>query len=109
MSTVWAIAFFSGFMYLLVQFARQENVQDEYEDAIVDVEARLDWARTRTTFPFGMKAQLEVCGTLLDKSKALWNQNKWQQAYRVVLQSQEAMNRAQRIYSSMLKSRRQAT
>lgn len=108
MSTVWAIGFFIGFIYLLTQFARQENVQDEYEDAIVDVEGRLDWARTRTTFPFGMRAQLEVCDSLLERSKALWNQNKWHQAYRVALQSQEAMNRAQRIYSSVLKSRRQS-
>jgi hypothetical protein len=108
MSTLWVIGFFIGFIYLLIQFARQENVQDEYEDVIVDVEGRLDWARTRSVFPFGMKAQLEVCGSLLERAKALWNQNKWHQAYRVLLQSQEAMNRAQHIYSSVLTGRAQS-
>ena len=90
---------------LLVQFARQEEIQDEYEDAIIDIEARLEWARTRNCFPFGMEAQMEISHELLGKAKNLWNQNRWHLAYRTVLQSQKAMNKAQRIYSSMISAR----
>lgn len=102
MNSVLAIGFFVAIFYLLIQFARQEHVQEYYEDAIIDVEGRLDWARTRTSFPFGMKAQLEVSHELLGKAKSLWRENKWHRAYRVALQSQEAMNKAQSIYSSVI-------
>lgn len=105
MNNILVIGFFVVVFYYLVQFARQEHVQEDYEDAIVDVEGRLDWARTCTSFPFGMKAQLDVCYELLDKAKSLWEENKWHHAYRVALQSQEAMNKAQNIYSSYIKGR----
>ena len=106
MNTFLAIGFFVVIFYFLIQFARQEHVQEDYEDAIVDVEGRLEWASTRTSFPFGMKAQLEVSSELLGKAKNLWNNNKWHQAYRVALQSQDAMSRAQSIYCSVIKGRK---
>ena len=102
MNSIWAIGFFVALFYLLIQFARQEHVLEEYENAILDVEGRMEWARTRRFSPFGMKAQLEVSYELLGKAKSLWRENKWHHAYRVALQSQEAMNKAQRIYSSSI-------
>lgn len=105
MNTVLAIGFFVIIYYVIIQFARQEHIQEYYEDAIIDVEGRLEWARTRSSFPFGMKAQLEVSYELLGEAKSLWKGKKWHQAYRVALQSQEAMNKAQSIYSSAIKAR----
>lgn len=106
MHSVLVIGVFFLFLYYFVQFARQEHIQEYYEDAIFDVEGRLEWARSRTSFPFGMKAQIDVSSRLLGKAKSLWKENKWQQAYRVALQSQEAMNKAQNIYRSVVISRR---
>ena len=51
-----------------------------------------------------MQAQLEVSCELLGEAKYLWKGNKWQQAYLVAHQSQEAMNKAQRIYSRAIKA-----
>ncbi len=90
---------------LLARFARQEEIQDDFEDAILDIEARLEWARTRSSFPFGMRAQMDISGELLGKAKNLWHQNRWQQAYRTALESQDAIDRAQHIYSSMIAAR----
>ena len=103
MNNVLVIGFLVVIFYHLIQFARQEHVQDDFEDTIVDVEGRLEWARTRTFFPFGMKAQLEVSHELLVNAKNLWKKNKWHRAYRAALQSQKAMNKAQSIYCSFLK------
>lgn len=103
MNNVLVIGFLVVIFYYLIQFARQEYVQDDFEDAIVDVEGRLEWARTRAFFPFGMKAQLEVSRELLVNAKSLWKENKWHRAYRAALQSQKAMNKAQSIYCSFLK------
>lgn len=105
MSTVLAIGFFVTILYLFIQFARQEYIQDDFEEAILDVEGRLEWARSRTSFPFGMKAQMEVSYELLRKAKTLWRENQWSKAYLVSLQSQEAMDRAQSIYSSAIRAR----
>ena len=105
MHAVLAVVFSALLIYLLVQFARQEEIQDDYKDAILDVEARLEWARTRRSFPFGMKTQIEVAGELLVRAKNLWSQNRWHQAYRTARQSQEAINRAQSIYSAMITAR----
>ena len=106
MNTVLGIGLVITLFYLIIQFARQEYVQDEYEEAIFDVEGRLEWACTRTFFPFGMKAQIEVSNELLGESKSLWRENKWHRAYRVALESQKAMNQAQRIYGWAIKTRR---
>lgn len=105
METVLAFGFIVIICYLFIQFAKQEHVQEDYEDAIGDVEGLLEWARTRTFFPFGMAAQLEVSYELLGKAKSLWKKNKWHEAYRVSLQSQKAMNKAQSIYISAIKAR----
>lgn len=100
-----ALVFSTLLIYLFVQFARQEEVQDDFEDAILDVEARLEWARTRNSFPFGMQAQMEISGELLGKAKNLWNQHRWRQAYQTALRSQDAIDKAQQIYSSMIAAR----
>ncbi|WP_136798419.1 MULTISPECIES: hypothetical protein [Desulfosediminicola] len=105
MSIVLAIGFFVTILYLFIQFARQEYLQEYYEEAIFDVEGRLEWARTRTSFPFGMKAQMDVSLELLRKSQKLWEENKWDRAYLVSLQSREAMDKAQSIYSSAIRAR----
>jgi hypothetical protein len=106
MNTVMTLGFFITILYLLIQFARQEHVQDEYEDTIGDIEGRLEWARTRRLIPFGMEAQLKITHERLDKAKRLWKENRWNQAYRVSLRSQEAMNKAQSIYSAAIRLRR---
>ena len=105
MHTVLALFFCSMLVYLLIRFARQEEIQEIYEDAIIDIEGRLDWARTRSSLPFGMQTQLERSGELLGKAKRLWSNQRWQSAYRTALQSQEALDRAQRLYRSMLVNR----
>ena len=106
MQSILAILFLVQLVYLLVRFERQDNVLDDYEHAVCDVESRLSWAGSRSSFPFGMKAQMDVSRNLLGQAKNLWQQDKWHQAYRVALQSQEAMNRAQSIYSSFISRRR---
>lgn len=103
MDAILGVGFIVVFFNILVQFARQEHVQDDYDEAIDDVEGRLEWARTRSSFPFGMKAQLEVSYELLNRAKSLWKESEWHKAYRVALQSQEAMNKAQKIYCSAIK------
>lgn len=105
MNTVLATGLLVVFVYYLIQFARQEYIQEEYEDAIIDIEGRLDWARTRTYYPFGMKSQMQVSNELLGEAKDFWQENKWDKAYRIALESQEAMNKAQNIYSSAIRSR----
>lgn len=106
MNTILAVGFLLMMLYLLVQFARQEYVQDVYEDAIIDIEGRLDWARSRTFFPFGMQSQIEVSRSLLKRAQNLWEENKWHQAYQVALQSQEAINKAQNIYRAVVNNRK---
>ena len=106
MHTVLTLGFIFSLFFLLIQFARQEYIQEYYEETILDVEGRLEWARSRRTFPFGMRAQMDVCLQHLGHAKSLWKAHKWDRAYQAALQSQEAMNRAQRIYSSVIASRR---
>lgn len=108
MTNILAIGGIAIIFYYLIQFAKREHIEEYYEDAIIDVEGRLDWARTRSFHPFGMKAQLKVSSDLLDKAKSLWSGNKSQQAYRAVRQAQEAMNRAQNIYCQAIKARQLA-
>ena len=103
MNVILGLCLFSVVVYLLIIFARQEYVRDDFEDAIVDIEGRLDWARTRSIFPLGMKSQMDVASKLLKKAKHLWGDNKWHQAYDIACQSQEALNRAQSIYTSGIK------
>lgn len=105
MHGVLAFFFCTMLVCLLVKFARQEEIQDNYEDAIIDIEGRLDWARTRRSQPFGMQAQIEQSVELLGKAKWLWSKQRWQLAYRTALQSQEALDRAQLLYQSMLSRR----
>lgn len=105
MTTFLTVQFFIILLYFLVQFARLEQVQEIYKDTIVEVEGRLEWARSRSTFPFGMRAQLDVASQLLHQAQRLWRKNKWHQAYQVALKSQEAMSKAQKIYISAIKGK----
>jgi len=102
MHTVLALFFCTMLIYLLIRFARQEEIQDNFENTIIDIEGRLDWARTRQSLPFGMQTQIEQSGELLGKAKWLWSRHRWQLAYRTARESQEALDRAQRLYRSML-------
>lgn len=104
MGTVAAIGTLAVVVYYLIDFARQEQIQEYYEDVLLDVEGRLDWARSRPFTPFGMKAQLEVSSELLGEARELWKGHEWHQAYRVARQAQEAMNRAQAIYCRAIRA-----
>jgi len=106
MTNILAFGGIAIIYYYLIQFGRREQIEDYFEDTIIDVESRLDWAHSRRFHPFGMKAQLEVSSELLDKAKILWNSNNVQQAYRVARQAQEAMNRAQNIYCKAIRARK---
>lgn len=108
MNTLLVIGLIVTFTYFCIQLARQEAVEDFYEDAIIDVEGRLDWARTRSFFPFGMKAQMDVSNELLRQAKTLWQENKWKKAYNVARQSQAAIDKAQSIYISGITTHRQS-
>ncbi len=108
MHMVLGLFFFTMLIYLLVQFARQEEIQDNYEDTIIDIEGRLDWARTRSSLPFGMQTQIEQSGELLGQAKWLWSKHRWQSAYLTALQSQQALDRAQHLYRSMVASRQKS-
>lgn len=105
MHAILALFFCAMLVYLLIQFARQEEIQDIYEDIIIDIEGRLDWARTRSALPFGMQNQIERSGRLLGKAKWHWSNHRWQSAYRTALQAQEALDKAQRLYRSMVTNR----
>ena len=105
MNIVLGCLFVFALIYLLIQFARHECVQEDYFNAIQDIEGRLDWAHSRSNFPFGMKSQLSQCNQLLKRAKSLWEKNKWHQAYGTALNSQKAMDRAQAIYRSVLKNK----
>ncbi|SDO79183.1 hypothetical protein [Desulforhopalus singaporensis] len=98
-AVIWAM------LYCFIQFAKKEYVEEEYLAILSDVEGRLEWAHTRRFFPFGMKAQLEVTSNLLGKAKNHWGKHQWQQAYRSIAQSQEAMNKAQCLYIQALDMR----
>ena len=108
MSILFAIGLIATITYFLIQFVRQEAVEEFYQEAILDIEGRLDWARTRPSYPFGMKAQIDISNKLLHQAKNLWRGNKYHQAYRVAHQSQVAIDKAQSIYISATIKRRQS-
>lgn len=109
MSTLLTVQFFIVLLYFLIQFARLEQVQEIYKDTVIEVEGRLEWAHSRSAFPFGMKAQLDVANHLLIQAQRLWGKNKWHKAYRVALKAQEAMSKAQKIYISAIKGKQNDT
>ncbi len=108
MSLLFVIGFIITITYPLVQFGRQEAVEESYQAAIIDIEGRLDWARTRSTYPLGMQAKVAVANQLLQQAKKLWRGNQYQQAYRVARLSQEAIDKAQIIYISAAITHRQS-
>lgn len=84
--------------YFIFKFAQQENVEEYYQQTILDIEALQDWAASRTTYPFGMKAQIEISNDLLHQAKILQGESEYQHAYQVARQSWSAINKAQKIY-----------
>ena len=108
MTYILAVGCLAIIFHYLIQFARREHLEEYYEVAIIHVEGRLDWARSRPFHPFGMKSQLEVSADLLDNAKNLWNNDKSLEAYRVARQAQDAMNRAQNIYCKAIRTRQMA-
>lgn len=108
MTTLLTIGCIAIIFHYLIQFARREHIEEYYEDAIIDVEGRLEWAHTRRFHPFGMKAQLEVSADLLAQAKNLWKRSRSRQAYRVARQAQDAMNKAQNIYCKAIRARQMA-
>jgi hypothetical protein len=100
MSILLAAAIIYIISYYLILFIQQEAVEEFYQDVILDIEGRLDWARSRRTYPFGMQAKMDESNKLLRQAKNLWQGNQYRQAYRVARQSQMAIDRAQSIYIS---------
>jgi len=100
MGTVLAVVFGGMIICLFFQFARQEYLEAYYEEIVLDVESRLEWARALNKFPFGMRSQLEVCQERLGHAKRLWGDNRWYLAYETACESQEAMDSAQDLYTS---------
>ncbi len=72
MSIILAVAFTVMIFSLFVQFARHEFIEEYYEDIIIDVEGRLEWAHSLRSFPFGMASQLDACREHLDKAQDLY-------------------------------------
>ena len=104
-----ALGLIATIIYFLANFARQEAVEVSYNEAINDIEGRLDWARSRTTYPFGMSSNIVISTKLLQQAKSLWHGNKYHQAYQVACQSQQALDKAQCLYISSLTVRSKIT
>lgn len=101
MKTFILILLFFNVIYLIIQFAKEEEVVEDYKQTVVDVEGRLEWANSRSTFPPGMRTQLTRSKRLLRQAQELWKEQNWQKAYQRALEAQEAMNRAQAIYGTL--------
>ena len=89
MSDFMTLGFIITLFYLLVRFARQEQIQDVYEAVVIDIESRLDWARTRRNYPFGMESQMAISKIFLTGPRQLWLENRWAQAYKTALKSRK--------------------
>ncbi|GLS92410.1 hypothetical protein GCM10007916_34810 [Psychromonas marina] len=103
MSILFIFALITTITYIIFKFAQQEAVEEQYQEAILDIESLQDWAISRPTCPFGMKSQIDTSNKLLHQAKDLRNESEYQQAYRVALQSLHAIDKAQRIYISACK------
>ncbi|MEH6454625.1 MAG: hypothetical protein V7782_16470, partial [Psychromonas sp.] len=79
MNILLTIVLIISFTYLLIQFARHEVIEEYYQATIIDIEGRLDWADTRSSYPFGMQAKIDIANKLLLKAKKLWRGNKFTQ------------------------------
>ena len=90
--------------YMIFKFAQQESVEEYYQQTILDIEALLDWSRSRTIHPFGMDTQIKLSDYLLHQAKDLRGESEYQRAYQVALESMKAIDKAQRIYISASKN-----
>ncbi len=105
MDTIFTLGLIALITYLFSQFAKQEAVEEFYLAIIMDVEGRIDWAVTRSSYPFGMLANIELSNKLLQQARELWRGKQFHQAYRVARQSQKAIDKAQNIYISVNSTR----
>lgn len=110
MGGILTVIFVLAALHFAMNMGRKEVCDELYEDCINDVEARLEWAKTRELQPPGMKTQMDNARELLDEAKALWeapwlydfewdkNKSKWFRAMRIAVQARKAMNEAQNIF-----------
>ncbi|MCP4326336.1 MAG: hypothetical protein GY951_10860 [Psychromonas sp.] len=102
MNSLFVIGLIVTIIYFLVQFAKQEAIEEFYDAIIIDVEGRLNWAASRTTLPFGMLENINTASKQLALSKYLWGEHKYHQAYQIACESQQAIENAQILYISMV-------
>lgn len=100
MNILFIFALIVTITYVIFRLGQHEAVDEYYHEAILDIESLQAWANTRTTYPFGMKAQMDISNKLLHQAKDLRYESEYRHAYRVALQSLHAIDKAQRIYIS---------
>lgn len=100
MSMLFVFTLIVTITYIIFKFGQQETVDVYYQEAISDIESLQAWANSRNTYPFGMKAQMDISNKLLHQAKHLRCESEYGRAYRVALQSLHAIDKAQRIYIS---------
>lgn len=106
MSSILAIALIAAFIAFCVHYGRKEAVDEQYEDIMIDLNGRFDWAKSRKgPLPFGMDAQLQNSWDLMHEAQELWKKHKWHDAYRRAKKAQDHMNQAQTIYSDAIQAR----
>lgn len=107
MNSLLPLAAIGIMLYVFWRFGYQEERSEPYEEAILDVQGRLEWARSRQTpLPPGMESQLQRTSQLLDEAKELWSTNKWDKALKKAWEAQTAMNTAQEIFVQALNAKR---
>lgn len=105
-SSVLVLFIIAAMLYVFWKFGYRDERAEPYEEAVNDVESRLDWARSRPTpLPAGMETHLQEAETLVAEAKKLWNGMKWDRALRTAWKARKAMNQAQGIFSADYKAR----
>lgn len=95
-SGIISLAVIAAMLYLFWRFGYREERVEPYEEAILDVEGRLDWADSRAKpLPPGMEAELGRTRELLEEAKSLWKSGQWDKAVKTAWKAQKAMTIAQ--------------
>ncbi len=99
MSGVIALTVIAVMLVVFWRFGYRDERVEPYEEAVLDVEGRLDWAHSRAKpLPPGMESQLARTSKLLEEAKALWAANKWDRAVKKAWAAQKSMTTAQDIF-----------